>query len=230
MGFTHSQATVYGTTSTAAATTLSVVLASAPTIGDVVCVGIDTFSSNPVDIPTVSGVKDANNNTYTKSPNSPSTTNQTTAGTSYCFYWIATGTPSATITVTFSTIITGTVEMWADDFGVSGGTSAFDQDAAGNGTGNPINTPSFAPRISGELYYAHLASDPGISSFNSPWTGNVSGITNGTEYILSVSTTTNPNCTQEYSGAWDSTMMAFYISSGGGSINPVRQMMMGVGH
>src|ERR1051325_392237 len=61
-------------------------LGSIPATGDVVVCGIMWYNGgSPTTAPTLS-ISDGNNNTYTKSANSPSATNAATTGAPYIFY------------------------------------------------------------------------------------------------------------------------------------------------
>jgi hypothetical protein len=140
----------------------------------------------------------------------------------YLYEWVATGTPSAAITATINSPGT-TVNVWADEFVVSGGTASFDKDAAASSStaGTTINTPSITPTNSGSLLYSCAAAGGTISAPSAggtlgSWTGAAGAITNGdmSEYDLSASSATAVDYTQS-SGTWSAMAMAFFITASG---------------
>jgi hypothetical protein len=201
MAFVHVQGNGHQATS---GTTNATTLGAAPTVGNVVCVGLTFFAAAGGGTTTVSD----GTNTYTITPNSPSTFDAS-SGQSYLFYWIATGTPGATITATFTNTIVFS-DIWVDEFSASG-TISFDTDGKGTGSGTAINTPSLTPAQSGELFFGVSTSAVGISSANSPFVLAAFGIgPDGPagEYALNVSSAQAMNFTQS-SGTYSSMMMAF---------------------
>ena len=197
MGFGHVQGIL---ANFASGTSGTVTLTNNPTQGNLVCVCIQLNSENaPIT------VKDANNNTYTQSPNSPSSNTTNNALTAQFYLLNAPANASKTINVTWTGTNTGS--GMADEFSVTGGTAAFDTDVASSPTytitaGN-VNAPTITPSGSGELLYA---SAEGVGSITSPtvggsspangWTGgsggNAAGASTGgqAEYILSASAAT----------------------------------------
>lgn len=146
---------------------------------------------------------------YTKTPASPSAVNDASAGSISLFYFVAGAGAGNDITVIASG--SGLLTISVNNWGVSGGTPAFDQDIAGNGTtGTTINTPTVAGTGSGRLLIVAAASENGVTGVNSPWTADLQGVgTFGEEtaYILSGSSQA-ANFTQS-SGHWDTIGAAF---------------------
>jgi hypothetical protein len=216
MSFTHVQGKVAATAGSGSPTTLAVVLNAAPTAGNLVCVAFCPGVS-------VTGltVKDANNNSYTVTPLSPSTF-QTGCGQVWLAYLLsAPANASATINLSWTTTAQ-TAPAWVDEFSFTGGSAAFDLDVANNTgvAGTTINTPSITPAGAGELLFAGAAAGGTISapvaggaSTNGVWTGAAGAITSGdmAEYRLSSSSgATAVNYTQS-SGAWSGMAMALKI-------------------
>jgi hypothetical protein len=198
-------------------TSLNVVLTNNPADTDLVCFGGQYYNASGTP-PGTFTVADANSKTYTKSTNAPSSAQASAAGFAYSFYLNNASGASKTITATFSSPgSSGSVEIFADDFTVSGGTSAYDQDTAGSGvSGTTINTPTVVRSGSGELLWGIATVANLIFSVNSPWTqGAIGGHGNATGYILSASADTAFNMTQG-SAQWDSIGMAFTFSASGG--------------
>jgi hypothetical protein len=209
--FTHVQGAVGS--AGAASLTVSVNLAAAPTVGNLVCVGINigSASSNVV-------VKDGNGNVYTAS--TPNGTGFISPNSVYLYYLrTAPANASATITVTWTN--SAAAEIWADEFSyTSGFTCKFDKDFVSNNSGSPgtsINTPSVTPTNSGSLVYviegAHgTTSAPAAGATLGSWTGAGGAITNGhmAEYALSISGATAVQFTQG-SATWTCLAAAFYL-------------------
>jgi hypothetical protein len=223
MPFTHAQVSGHGNATTVGQTTLTLQFFSLITGGDVICVSILSFPSTI----TITSVQDTAGNSYIQSPHSPSAVNVGPAGYLYHFYRIVpAGIPLETerhITATFTALASGNgVSMFIDDFVVSGGDAEFDQDAAGNGTGTVVNTPTISPTSSGELLYAGASIATSITGVAGGWTENSTGpnATFGDDaaYILNASSSTSADFTTSGSGAWDSMMMAFLIPSGTAAI------------
>lgn len=221
MGFLHAQVTGKNTVN-GSSTTLTTTLTNNPALGDLVCLGFTWFNgtANP---PASLTIVDGNGNSYTKSPHSPSGVNALNVGQTYGFYLNnAPANASKSIIATYTDPgASGATELFADDFTVSGGTSAFDLDVAGNSTvaGTTINTPTVTRTGTGELLYCYASPQSAISSVNSPWTQGSIG-TDGTAsgYILSASADTALNMTC-VSGEWDSIGMSFTFTptpAGGG--------------
>lgn len=218
MGFAHSQATAKNTVN-GASTTLTTTLTNNPALGDVVCVGIVWFNATGTP-PASLTVADGNSNAYTKSTHSPSSVNAANVGHAYIFYLNnAPANASKSIVATYTDPgASGAVELLADDFTVSGGTSAFDLDVAGNSTiaGTTINTPTVTRTGTGELLYCYAAPQSSITSVNTPWTQGDIG-TDGTAsgYILSASADTAVAMTC-VSGEWDSIGASFSFTASSG--------------
>jgi len=212
MGFAHVQGVVKNNASPG--TTMSIVLGSAPVTGHMVCVGAIVFG-----VASAFTVKDANNNSYTLTTNSPGVLDSRTIVLAYLLN--APANASATINVSWTTSLTA--DGFADEFSVSGGTAAFDKDAAiANGSaGTNVNTPTITPAGSNELLYSVCRdsgsiTSPSAGATQGVWTGGGGGIsTNGSdaEYDLSASSATAVNYTQSPSGStWDCMAMAFSFS------------------
>lgn len=217
MAFTHAQATATANVS-GVATSLNVVLTNNPANTDCVCFGGQWFNASGS--PATFTVADANSNSYTKSTNSPSSTNASTSGAAFGFHLDNASGASKTITATFTSPgSSGSVEIFADDFTVSGGTASFDKDAVGSGNASTINTPTVTRTGSNELLWCFAAVEQSISGVGGTWTqGAIGGHGNATEYILSSSVDVAANFSQGVSGHWDSVGMSFSISAGGAKL------------
>jgi hypothetical protein len=187
-------------------------LASAPTTGNLVCVGFDVYTGAGTQ-PVVT-ISDGNNNQYTITPNSPNSTYATTGGFVYLAYlYPVPSNASATITVTSSITITAG-DLRAQEFSLSRGTTAFDLDIQGNGaSGTAINTPSITPTYTGSLLYGYVVAPSGIASANAPWTQDQAGISTADldgEFITSSAAgATALNFTASASSTWASMAMSF---------------------
>jgi hypothetical protein len=212
MGFTHVQGAVGSGVSTAS---ITITLPSNPVQGNIVCVGMAPGIA-------ISGltVVDGNSNSYTITPNSPSTF-QTNCGQVWLAYLLnAPANANKVITLSWNTA-DNTPVAWADEFSVSGGTAAFDKDAKANtGTaGTTINTPTITPTGPTELLFACAASGsaitaPAANGNLGVWKGSGGAITSGdmAEYDLSASSLTAVNFTQASAG-WSAMAMAFTFTS-----------------
>lgn len=215
MAYTHSQATATATTN-GSSTSTSAVLTNNPSAGDTVCVG--TFWSNGTATPPAShSVADGNANSYTRSTNSPSSTQGAAAGIAYGYYVASSSNGSKTVTVSYTNPgAGGAVEILVDDFAVSGGTSSFDQDAKGSGNAtSPLNTPTVPVSGAGELAYCYACVSAGITSVDTPWTQGAIGFDGSASgYILSRGTNVALAMTFGATEQWDSIGMSFKIASG----------------
>lgn len=218
-------------------TSITCTLGTTPSVGDVVAVAFLWYDGTNNNAGTVT-IADGNSNAYTVTSASPSNTRPTTAGVVYLAYFIASGTPHATITVSYTTASALKV-VSVDRFPVSGGTAAFDSNAAGTGTtGAAINTPTVTVSGSNELVYSAGLSDHVINSVDSPWTqiyaGAVSDPTfaSGVGYILARSSNVAIAMTENSSAAgtsgWDSMGMSFTFTPTGGTC-PKTLALLGVG-
>jgi hypothetical protein len=169
-------------------------------------------------------VKDSNNNSYTQSPNSPSTF-LSGSGQVWLFYLVAPSNATNSITVSWTGTGGG---IWIDDFTVSGGSAVFDADLGGEtavGT-TPVNTPSLTPAGTGELLYSGMTAGgsltaPAAGATLGNWTGATGGLqlNNGAEYDLSSVSGANPvDYTQSGGPGWSGMVMAFKLSSGAPSV------------
>lgn len=173
MAFTHAQATAYNSSSVAGTLTLTATLTNNPAVGDIVCVGVITFNSSPT-VTVKDGAGTPNN--YTQAVKS--STNDTTAGTSWLFYFKANSTANKAVTVTVSTNPGGVLGLFVDDFTVSAGNVAFDKALAGSGTSvtSPTNSPSITPTTgTGQLLYSHGAFSTSASGISGSWVENNHG-------------------------------------------------------
>jgi hypothetical protein len=220
-GFFHViGASIPGASQPSSGTTATVVIPQNPRPGDLVCVGI--MGGHGL---TLGTVKDSNNNSYTITPNSPSSAHDATAGSIWLAYLLsAPANATGTITATFSAGTISTADMWADEFYMGSGASAvFDKDAVGSGsTGPTINTPSITPTQTGELLFAHANCDAHVTAINGSWIqgdGTLqSPAFDGAAYILSSSSGATALNFTENGSAWDSMAMAFSLSAGGAVI------------
>lgn len=208
MAFTHAQATA--SNSASSGTTLSVVLANNPALGDLVLVSVLWFSGAGTP-PAILTVTDGNANVYTKTPNSPSSGQAAASGFTYIFYLVAPSNASKTITIAYTLPTPSNfVAALVDDFTVSGATPTLDGDVTGSGTtGTTVNTPTVPVSGTNELAYCCASPENSISLVNSPWTLGVIGAGDFTSaYILSRSSSVALNMTQA-SGHWSSNGVSF---------------------
>lgn len=232
MGFTFVQKKQANNAPTGSPANISVVLTSAPTAGDIVCVALGQGAATSGAV--LNTVKDSNNNSYTITPNSPSTF-QSGAGQIWLAYLLsAPANASATITFNVSGLNTISCDMWAVEFSVSGGTVAFDKDAKANSaTGTTINTPSITPAGSGQLAYAAASSGGTVSSAGTPWTiGTIAASGDADEYDLSISAATSVNWPETGGSGWSAMAMTFTFTASGGSTPTfgTHRLLMGVGN
>jgi len=205
MSFSHVQGNA--TFSAGNVTTRNVVLAAAPTLGNIVCIGL-VFAG------TISAlvVQDSNSNTYTVTPNSPESNG--TGGTTYLAYLLnAPSNASATITATWTTAVPAAI--WGEEFSFTGASPFFDTDIGGLGTGTAVNTPSITPTYPNSLVFSVTGSggtvtSPTAGGTQGVWTGSAGGVQNGNmgEYDLSVTGATAVNYVQN-STTWSAMAMAF---------------------
>jgi hypothetical protein len=213
MGFSHVQGQKADATSSV--TALQIVLGSNPTPGNLVCVGVEIAGSNAG-----LSIKDANNNTYQLTPNSPASCGSATVSLAYLLS--APANASATINISW-TNAAAYDSAWADEFSPSGGAAVFDKDAVqsnGTASGYTINLPSITPSGSNELLYGTAAPDhsitaPAAGATLGAWTGAAGGIDSSTgctsEYCLSASSATAADYTDNTSGdSYCAMAMAFY--------------------
>ncbi|HEY6021973.1 MAG TPA: hypothetical protein VIY48_19550 [Candidatus Paceibacterota bacterium] len=191
-------------------TQADVTLGVAPTTAKFVIVAI---AAQPTSC--IASVADLSGNTYTKTTNSPSSTNDATAGSTWIYYRQPTGTENAVIRTT----ITGTCSFFSmrvSSFGISPSAgTVIDVDApAGSGTtGTTINTPTITSPTTGALLYCIGTPENGITGVGATgWTEDPSGVgstlAEDAEYILSASGSKAANFVQS-SGHWDSTCASF---------------------
>jgi hypothetical protein len=208
--FTHVRGASHG----ASGTTNAVALGAAPTTGHLVVV-----AACPDVAVTALTVKDANNNSYTITPHSPSTV---TSGAGQCWMaYLLSAPANASATINISWTGAANVAGFADEFSYTGGTATFDTDIAANTAtaGTTINTPSITPAASGELLFAGAAAGGTISGVGGTWATSGGAILFGddAEYILSsASGATAVNFAQS-SGGWSSMAIAIKLVSAGGA-------------
>ena len=168
---------------TASSATDTVVLPLNPTAGNTVLVGF--IANNGGTTPVLVSVKDANNNSYTVAPHSPSTYDSG-AGNAYCAYLLsAPANADKTITVTMDAVNV-VIATWVAEFHLASGSASFDNDAIGSGTGTAVGAPTIPVAQSDDLLFGVVAYASSILTADSPFTG-VSGIRFGcySEYDLS---------------------------------------------
>jgi hypothetical protein len=212
--FGHVQA---GGQSSTGGTPATITLTSNPATGSVVCVGVASPTGAAM---TGVTVVDSASNSYTQTPNSPSTF-LLNAGNFYLFYLIAPAGATKTLTVAW-TSGGSDAGIWVDNFSVSGGTAYFDKDVAfETATGaNPIILPSITPTNSASLLWSGMTSagqvtGPTLAATLGVWTGGGIGATNNndSEYDLSATGATAVDYTNSSSVGYSGMVMAFYISS-----------------
>lgn len=171
MGFAHVQGKSTAVVNGAGPVgSITLVLASAPTQGNLVAIGLAFGDLADNQVPTISSIQDANNNVYTVSPSSPSTYSATARGMVWLAYLrSAPANASATITVTFASSVGagGQINyvLFADEFSVGGG-AVFITDGktnSGTSTGNVISSPSILVSGTGVLFYSVVTSGPSPS-------------------------------------------------------------------
>lgn len=207
------------------ATTVSKAFANNPTPGNLVVaifLFLDFLNSSAGTV----AIKDGNNNSFTITPNSPSSARSTVDGLVYFAYLIAPANAEKTITCTYTNTSVYGASLWVQEYGVSGGTPSFSSDVAGTGSsGTAINTPTVTAAGADTLMIAAAVNDHAVSSVDSPWTQVAAGAGNqfseGVGYILSTSSNTAVAMTENISGGWDSLGAAFAFTPSGGSIVPV---------
>jgi hypothetical protein len=212
MAFSATQTPV-AATGGASITTLAKTI-TAPATGSVLCATLLWYDGTNNTAGTVA-ISDGSGHSLTVQ--TPSNARPTTAGLVYLAYGIVAAGWGATWTATFNTTGgAGLASLYIAEFGVSGGTAAFDQAATGTGaTGAPINTPTINVSGTGELLYAAAVSDHQVSTVDSPWTTIAAGIgtnfSEGVGYILSANSNTAVAMTQNVSVStgWDSAAMSF---------------------
>ena len=218
MAISHAQTTRTANVS-GATTTLNVVLTNNPANGDLVCIGAQYFNAS-TNQPATFTVADAAGKTYTKSTKSPSSTQSAAAGFAYIFFLNNASGANSTITATFTSPgAGGSVEIFADDFTVAGGTTSVSSDTIGSSsTGGTINTPTVVVSGTTDLVYGFAAVAQVVSTVPSPWTlGAIGGHGNATGYILSRNSNVAFNWTQVTAGQWDSIGQDFIFTASGGA-------------
>jgi hypothetical protein len=178
-GFNHAQTTAFATGSSV--NSQAVVLSGPPAVGDVVALSVALITSS-----TISSIADSNGKAYTISTHSPSNGVVTPYNKVFLAYRIATGGESATITVTPGT--NSNVDIYADDFSVSGSAAFFGADITGNGTSasSPTTSPSITPSASGNMLYAGGSiTNFAFTGMSGTWTGSVAGSYDAAGYITS---------------------------------------------
>jgi len=189
-------------------------LGAAPAVGDIVFVAVFAFSSASSTPPGSFSVKDSTPNTYTATTHTPDSF--TFGGTAsynylYLYYFIATGTPSATINVTW----TGgfNAACWADEFHKSTGSFGYDSDSAGAVNvcaSSTANVPSITPGTSPALLYSIGADYE--NSLTAPAAGGSLGSWDGTAGGPDL-TYTGGN-TEYYPGASGATAVNYACTNG----------------
>lgn len=193
-----------------------VTLASAPTVGNVICIGV--FVYDPSNLPGATTVTDGNANAYTVTASSPSQSQITQAGAAFLAYSVsAPGTAHATITAKFTNAMSlGAISV--SEFSFTGGTVSFRGDAAGSaGSGTTVNTPTVTAG-SGDLVYGMAAVAHQVNGYGSfTNVGDVVSYGEGYAYILSAAGNTTMDLTVNTTGAWDSMLMCIQFTASGGA-------------
>ncbi len=186
---------------------------SAPTVGNLVIVGVITGSG-------VTGVTIADNqsHTFTLTPNSPfpSSRNELAVG-----WWVASGTPGTVISATWgSGTSTYPADIWVIEL-AGNAASPFEIDA---GTTNVSETNVILPSLTtvndGDYLISLIRVDTAVSTANTPWTLStaIPASTNACSYYLQA--THGPQAvayTTTTAGTNDCLVVAFKNSGGGGS-------------
>lgn len=193
----------------------SVTLGATPKPGNLVCVAVVASGGTGL---TISSIIDSHGNVYTLTPSSPSNINESTSGDSWLAYLLsAPANASATITVTFVSAVSGSVNVWADEFSVPAGTSAvFDNDAVGSGPGNAgAGVPVITPTNPTSLLYNVVATQTAVSLVHAPWTIGIIDATSGcaNAYILNAGNSTALAYDLTAPGNFDSSAASFYLAS-----------------
>jgi hypothetical protein len=191
-------------------------LGANPSVGDYLAVASYTYSGGPCPSETV---QDAGGNSYvitTASPFDAYGNYAVLLGCVSLYYWVATGTPNATVTASCPSC--ESVTIWVDDFECSGTCQAPPENTSGAYVGATIDGPTLI--VTGtDLLYSICVPDSYISSVNLPWIvggsqPNLSGGTDsgdGAGYSLNVTSDTAVNMTGADSyNHWECVGMAFY--------------------
>ena len=182
-------------------------LASTPTVGNVVAVGVVTLNQTTSAAPTGLAIADAQPNSYTLTGVSPATYLAQTGSYFFVYigYFIVSGTPSKTINVTWSGAVNFRSECWADEFHKSSSTISYATDAANTlstCSGTSATTPSTNPGATNSLLYSvgfdfdNALVAPAAGSSLNGWTGATGGpeepnMGGNAEYNLAASGSTN---------------------------------------
>lgn len=196
------------------------------TAGNVVCIGMQWFDGTGV-APTFSSIQDENGKTYTVSPNSPVPDTAAATGNVFLAYCIVPAGAGKTITATSSKNFT-IAAIHAEEFNLSVGSIAFDSDAVSSdgASGSTITTPTVTVSSSDDLTYAFASSETGVTSADSPWTGEGSSDTNGNwaEWILGASSSTAVAFHNNGSVRYACAAMSFKAAGGGGGPTVAQEM------
>lgn len=164
VNWTHIQGTSTGNSTPA--TSIVLTLGAAPTTGNTVWMAVLFYAASGT---TLTSVQDSNSNSYTITPNSPSTFDATAGQIWLVYLNNAPANATTTITATFGATYVAAA-IWGDEFARGTGTGTFDNDAKALGsTGTAINTPTVS--VSGkDVTYCAIAYQFSINSVDSPWT------------------------------------------------------------
>jgi RHS repeat-associated protein len=211
-------------------TTCVVTISPAPVAGNTIWAGMISYNGSTP--PSIVSVKDANGNSLTVTPHSPSSTYGTTVGNASLAYMLsAPSNMGATLTVTYSAAVSDG-SCFADSFQVASGyTAAFDSDAAGSGSSTAINTPSITPATTSDLFYSEAIPDNHINSIGSGWVGSPDQVLGGppnavpsdgsaAAYALNVGSALAVNMTASASNPYDSMEGAIEATASGGGTTP----------
>lgn len=172
---------------------VSVALASNPTAGSVVAVRY-LFYDGGTTPPSITSIKDGNDNAYAVEAHNSGSTNMDMAGFIGQGYVVAPSNAEKTITVTFSKTCgsDGVLAIWIDEFAPPAATTAsYDDGEVGNGT-EAINTPTIPVSGTEELVVSVASDAYTVNSTTGSWISNAGGnqYNNNAAYILSVSSST----------------------------------------
>jgi hypothetical protein len=190
-------------------------LAAAPIQGNLVIASMHFFG-NPNVGTYILSIRDANNNLYTPTPNSPSFYDPNIGQMFLALMLSAPYNATAAVTVTFSNVI-ATATLVLDEFSCAAGVAALDNGIIDvGGPSSTVSTPIVpVTHTADELLYASCkTSSFDINGVGGAWTASPSGIPPSDnileEYILSASANTAVNFSQGSSSNWTSIGVSIY--------------------
>lgn len=143
-------------------------------------------------------------------------------------YFIASGTPDKTITITFNRTIV-VAEIWVKNFSATG-VITYDNGAFASGTGT-VNTPSIPVAGSGELVWAVTSNAADTNGATGAWADSEGGgaSSNASAFILSVSANTAVGWAGTAAAAFNAIGMSFAATAGGRTTKNTRNPTLRVG-